>query len=97
MAWDAGFRAAWLAPTRKPTAAEKDSLARLEARRVASWVEQSRPVPIPLGGAAVPLPGGGPTRAQRKRDSVVHAGNVARLRKIEARVRSDSDSVYVVP
>jgi hypothetical protein len=96
-AWDAGFRASWMGPARQPTAAETDSLARQESWRVREWLEQDRPVPMPIGGAGVPLPGGGPTREQRKRDSVTNAGNVARLRKIEGRTRRDSDSARVVP
>lgn len=97
LAWDAGVRAAWLAPTRQPTAAETDSLARKESARVREWVEQDRPVPMPVGSIGVPLPGGGPTRAQRKRDSVLHAGNLARLRAIAERARSDSTWPVVTP
>jgi hypothetical protein len=50
------------------------------------------------GGAAagsiqVGLPGGGPTRAERRRDSVLNADVSARLERIRARIRARADSI----
>jgi hypothetical protein len=41
-------------------------------------------------GASIPigLPGGGPTRAQRKRDSILNAEVEARLERVKARADS---------
>jgi hypothetical protein len=39
------------------------------------------------------LPGGGPTRAQRRRDSVLNADVSARLERIRARLRARADSI----
>ena len=79
---------------------EKDSLLRSEALRQMTW----RGGPLPIsgiwssldvatistggGGISAPLFARGPTRAQRVRDSVVHADNLRRLARLAARARA---------
>lgn len=46
------------------------------------------PVPVTIGGFSIPLPGGGPSRAQRKRDSTVNAHVLPILQRL--RQRADS-------
>jgi hypothetical protein len=95
-AWlrDLAGRVPALAQVRRATAAERDSVARDEARRWAAARDAHRPAPLPVGGGvAVGLPGGGPTRAQRQRDSVVHQQNVERLGRLRERAARRGDSV----
>ena len=83
----------------RPTQAERDSVARQEWWRLRAAHDEYRPAPLTPGvGMAVGLPGGGPSRAQRLRDSVVNAGNVRRLRAIAERgQRGDSVGGELVP
>lgn len=83
---------------RRATPAERDSLARDEAYRFLAARDAHRPAPMAAGGGfAVGLPGGGPTRAQRVRDSTLHQGNLTRLRAIAERAQPDSGRSEVVP
>ena len=84
------------------TREQRDSVLRGIAAAVARAPKQasSSPVgprePSPMGqppimtGASIPigLPGGGPTRAQRKRDSILNAEVEARLERVKARADS---------
>ena len=81
----------WLPPTQ----AERDSTAREQERRMAEARDQHRPMPIPMGGASLPLPflSRGPSREERARDSVVHADNLARLARLAERARAKRDSL----
>ena len=45
------------------------------------------------GGISAPLFASGPSRAQRQRDSSVHAANLERLARIAARARARADSI----
>ena len=79
---------------------EKDSLLRSEALRQMTW----RGGPLPIsgiwssldvatigsggGGISAPLFARGPSRAQRVRDSVIHADNLQRLARLAARARA---------
>ena len=47
------------------------------------------------GPISAPLFASGPSRARRQRDSSVHADNLARLARIEARIRARRDSLAV--
>ncbi len=85
-----------LALTRKPSQAQIDAELRERERQQASTWEAHRPVALPLagGGVSVPFPlfAAGPSRAQRRRDSIVNADYVARLARMMkfARARLDS-------
>ena len=82
--------------------AERDSILRgiasaaTRARRDGSSGPVGPVEPSPMGqppmqtGASIPigLPGGGPTRAQRKRDSTLNADVAARLARVKARADS---------
>ena len=86
---------------------EKDSLLRAESLRQRTW----RGGPLPIngiwssldvatisgGGIPAPLFARGPSRAQRARDSVVHADNLRRLARLAARARARSTPDSVVP
>jgi hypothetical protein len=74
-------------------------VARDEALRFIAARDAHRPAPMaPGGGIAVGLPGGGPTRAQRMRDSTLDQGNRVRLRAIAERARAvDSSRGEVLP
>ena len=74
---------------RRASPAERDSLARDEALRLAAARDAHRPAPMtPGGGIAIGLLGGGPTREERMRDSTLHHGNLLRLRAIAERGRA---------
>lgn len=87
------------APRVRPTQEERDAFGRAESRRLAEAREANRPAPMAPGvGIAVGLPGGGPTRAQRLRDSVINAGNLRRLHAIAERAQvADSIRVELLP
>jgi hypothetical protein len=95
----AGRGASLAEAARRPvrlSAAERDSLMR-EAARVGRAGGASGALPGGASGGAgvsigVGLPGGGPTRAERQRDSALHADNVARLARIQAQARRRADS-----
>ncbi|MEP6690460.1 MAG: hypothetical protein ABJD07_04850 [Gemmatimonadaceae bacterium] len=82
----------WGRPNAPPSRAERDSVLAVVADRVAH--SQSPPAARGPGvSIAVGLPGGGPTRAQRQRDSTINADVLARMARIRARydsARSDS-------
>ena len=83
---------------------EVDSLLRLETFRQEAW--RGRPMPVSGiygslkyetvnmsgGGMSLPLFARGPSRAQRARDSVIHADNLERLARLAARARAKVDS-----
>ena len=85
-----------LALTRKPSQEQIDAELRERERQQANTWEAHRPVALPLtgGGVSVPFPlfAAGPSRAQRRRDSIVNADYVARLARMMkfARARLDS-------
>jgi hypothetical protein len=82
----------WLPPTQ----AELDVAGRERDRLVAEAHDQHRPVAAPTGGGgSIPAPflSMGPTRAQRARDSVIHADNVLRLARLAERARAKRDSL----
>jgi hypothetical protein len=100
--------AAWAKPARTPQSvvdAEQREIYRERAERIA----EKRPYPIRGGGSggaagggvgvsgsiAVPIFEPGPSKAQRRRDSVVHAGNVDRFARIFARLRERQDSMLL--
>jgi hypothetical protein len=75
-----------------PTAEQRDSAARELDRRATVARAEHRPLAIPLGGVSVPLPFG-PSREQRRRDSITHADNLQRLARLAARARAKRDSL----
>lgn len=85
-----------LALTRKPSQEQIDAEQRERERQQANTWEAHRPVAVPVtgGGVSVPFPlfAAGPSRAQRRRDSIVNADYVARLARMArfARARLDS-------
>jgi hypothetical protein len=79
-------------PKLPPTAEERDSAARELDRRAVVARAEHRPLAIPLGGVSVPLPFG-PSREQRRRDSITHADNLQRLARLAARARAKRDSL----
>jgi hypothetical protein len=101
---------AWSTPARIPQAvtdAERREIYRERAERLA----EKRPYPVRAGAAGASGTGGGgvgvggsisvpifepgPSKAQRRRDSVVHAGNVDRFARIFARLRERQDSMLL--
>jgi hypothetical protein len=79
----------------KPTQAQKDSIGRERASLFARAREEGRPVPVPMGGGtsiSFPLFARGPSREQRRRDSIVHQGNLRRLERLAVRARARVDS-----
>jgi len=46
------------------------------------------PVPVKIGGISIPLPGGGPSPAQRKRDSTINAHTLPILDRLKQRADS---------
>ena len=78
----------------KPTQAQRDSAGRETARRFADAKDQGRPVAIPMvgGGISVGI-GRGPSREQRRRDSIIHDDYQRRLERLAVRVRSKQDSM----
>jgi len=84
------------------TAAQRDSVRREIAARVARAPRERGDAPVgpreptPMNappiqsGVSIPvgLPGGGPTKAQRKRDSTINADVAARLARVKARADS---------
>ena len=87
-----------LAPRLEPTKEQRDSIGRETARRFAEAKDQQRPVAIPLGaigGATITTGwlGRGPSREQRRRDSIVHHDNLLRLQRLADRVRVKQDSI----
>ena len=78
-----------------PTAEELDSAARDQAQRTSAAREEHRPMAIPLGGGSLPLPflSRGPSREQRRVDSVIHADNLRRLSRLAERARAKRDSL----
>ena len=78
----------WLPPTKE----ELDSSARALSQRAAEARGQHRPLAIPLGGVSVTLPFG-PSREQRRRDSIINADNLRRLARLAERARAKHDSI----
>ena len=82
-----------------PTQEQKDELYRGEAARYARAKDEHRPMPVGAMGAGVSLPlplfSSGPSRKQRMRDSVIHQGNLIRLRRLEERALAKRDSIRV--
>jgi hypothetical protein len=78
----------------RPTQAQRDSAGRETARRFADARDQGRPVAVPLAGGGFPVGiGRGPSREQRRRDSIVHDDYLRRLERLAVRVRSKQDSM----
>jgi hypothetical protein len=75
-----------------PTKAQIDSAGRDFARRAEVARDDHRPMAIPLGGVAVPLPWG-PSVEQRRRDSAINADNLQRLARLAARAKAKRDSM----
>ncbi|HKW11724.1 MAG TPA: hypothetical protein VJO33_15160 [Gemmatimonadaceae bacterium] len=86
---------AMLFRTFRQTTEQRDSAGRERARLAAVAREEHRPMAILLGGASLPLPflGRVPSRAQRARDSAVHADNLERLARLAERARLKRDSI----
>ncbi len=65
-----------------------------DRQQKAQW-DAHRPVALPLSGVSIPLPlfSRGPSKAQRKRDSIVNADYVRRLQRLEAFARARLDSL----
>ena len=86
-----------LALTRKPSQEEIDALLREQEREQASAWDAHRPVALPVAGGGVSMPfslfSAGPSKAQRKRDSIVNADYVRRLRRMLAFARERLDSI----
>lgn len=83
------------APLLPPTPAQRDSMLRDQSLRGAMARDQGRPaaVAVAAGGFPFPLFSSGPSRAQRRRDSIIHAGNVKRLENLAALARARRDSL----
>jgi hypothetical protein len=79
-----------------PRPAERDSLAREESirRRAQADVPGVRPQVV-LGTVSFPFLSSGPTREQRRRDSIVNADNLARLGRLADRARARRESTIV--
>jgi len=83
------------AATRTPTAAERDSLMREQARE-RTIPGRAPQMPGGVGGSiGVPLFSAGPSAAERRRDSSANAEYVARLRRLQARVSASRESLRV--
>ena len=87
------------ARNRVPTVAENDSLMKVAAREN---VIPGRRASIPAGaggGFSLPLFSAGPSSAERRRDSIGNAEYVARLKRLQERVRlrNDSNRTNVIP
>ena len=82
-----------------PTQAEKDAFYRDKAARYARSRDVHRPVAASGMGAGMSLPlplfSSGPSRKERARDSVIHQGNLLRLRHLEERAKAKRDSLRV--
>lgn len=79
-----------------PSPAERDSLAREESmrRRAQADVPGAR-TQVVLGTVSFPFLSSGPTREQRRRDSIVNADNLARLGRLAERARARRESTIV--
>jgi hypothetical protein len=79
--------------------AERDSILRAQGADARTGSSSGGPTAGTGAGVSigVGLPGGGPTRAQRQRDSALHADNVARLRRIQEQARRRADSAGASP
>jgi hypothetical protein len=79
-----------------PSPAERDSLAREESirRRAQADVPGVR-TQVVLGTVSFPFLSGGPSREQRRRDSIVNAGNLERLGRLAERARARRESTIV--
>ena len=82
-------------PKLPPTPEIRDSLERERARVWATARDQGRPVAIEMGGGGfgIGLMASGPGRERRRRDSIIHAGNLKRLETLAHRARVRQDSV----
>jgi hypothetical protein len=78
----------------KPTKETLDSVARDLDSKGARARDEKRPMAVPLGaggGFALGI-GRGPTREQRRRDSIIHDDNLQRLQRLALRLKSKQDS-----
>jgi len=84
------------APTLPPTQMQRDSTLRGEAMRLATARDQARPVPVgaTIVSLRVPLFSSGPSRAERRRDSIIHADNLPRLQRLAERAKARRDSIW---
>ena len=78
----------WLPPTKE----ELDRGARELSRRAAEARDQHRPMAVPLSSVSVTLPFG-PSRQQRRRDSIINGDNLRRLARLAERARAKHDSI----
>ena len=84
-----------LARERRPTVAERDSLMGVAARAATIPGRPAQAGRSMGGGIAFPLFSPGPSPAERRRDSIGNAEYVARLRRLQDRVRLRNDSVRI--
>lgn len=88
-----------LAAKLRPTQEERDAKGREQAAAWAKARDEGRLVPstIAAGGISLPFPllSGGPSREQRRRDSIVHHDNVLRLERLAQRVKAKKDSTRI--
>jgi hypothetical protein len=80
-----------------PSQAERDAKAREDAPRWAFARDEHRPVPMTGSGSGgsirAPFLSSGPSAAERRRDSAIHAGNLLRLQRLADRARARQDSL----
>ena len=84
------FRARFIdLANRDGTASREETDAIWRARSLAASASTAlNRAPVPLASASIPvgLPGGGPSAAERRRNAIVHAANLARIARIQSRI-----------